>query len=209
MHSHAARTFKVSLSWVFDTSICLQQPKKARAASGFSLFVKNNFSTVKAKSRENMTHGDVMKELSRLYKQDKTMGMATGGTETDDMDEITAAASNLRLVDSAAVAAGDDDSVDDDYGVDGDYDDADDDDNEGVENDTIEDDENDENDVFCLETNIQPLYATVNRKSTALGQSNQQRSKEVSKLDPCPRNKGSPIGASGASKCIDLTLDSP
>lgn len=46
---------------------------KARAASGFSLFVKEHYSTVKAKEsgQSKQSHGDVMKVLSKMYSLDK------------------------------------------------------------------------------------------------------------------------------------------
>ena len=45
-------------------------PMKKKAANGFSLFVKTHFSAVKGRKSQGTvkSHGDTMKELSRLFK---------------------------------------------------------------------------------------------------------------------------------------------
>jgi predicted SprT family Zn-dependent metalloprotease len=48
-------------------------PRKTAKATGFSLFVQENFATVKSKlSKKGQTHKDVMQELSRMYAQSKS-----------------------------------------------------------------------------------------------------------------------------------------
>lgn len=43
-------------------------PHKKKPASGFSLFVKDNFASVKKSLESTTSHKEIMAELSRLYK---------------------------------------------------------------------------------------------------------------------------------------------
>ena len=58
----------------------LLQPHKARAASAFSLFVKEHYGSVKAGAAKefrhcdtssSLSHGDVMKVLSKMYAEER------------------------------------------------------------------------------------------------------------------------------------------
>ena len=58
------------------TFIVFFQPQKERVASGFSLFVKEHYSAVKASKVQNLartpsslSHGDVMRTLSKMYAE--------------------------------------------------------------------------------------------------------------------------------------------
>ena len=74
-----------SLSVRIYVHTCIQ-PQKARAASGFSLFVKENYGSVKSgdSTAKKLTHGEVMKSLSRMYAEAKETGDVPSSKDTAD-----------------------------------------------------------------------------------------------------------------------------
>lgn len=85
------------------------QPQKTRKASAFSLFVKEHYSTVKASkhphsslpqsaSTLSLSHGDVMKALSKMYAEEGTKQNSGKGSSVKSNNQ---SASNNRSADDA------------------------------------------------------------------------------------------------------------
>jgi hypothetical protein len=73
------------------------QPQKARAASGFSLFVKEHYGNVKAggaQSTEKLSHGEVMKVLSKMYAEEKKKGEVIDENEVNNNNDSGSLDSN-------------------------------------------------------------------------------------------------------------------